>query len=1065
MIKAFESARWVIFTVILSALMVACGGGGSGNDSINAVTGITISPATRSYDPGQEQQLTAQINREDGTQQSFTTQVNWSSSNTSIATVDSGLFVAIGPGTVDISVTVDGTTETQSFTVVDQVERLELRRDNVAVNSTPRDIAAGSTDQLKAFAILASGQTQDVTSQSTWSSSPSSKVSVDQTGEVTGVERTTSPATVAASYTDNGRTFSATARYTVSATLQSIRVTPNPASVPAGVEQQFVAKGTFSDGAEEDLTGVAWSLSETSSSTITLGATSGIAKSNVEGDTGAVIAKKTNSEGTVITSSGSSNGALTITAPLITAVSVNAPNATLPANRDDQFTATGTFSNGDTGDVTDQVTWSSSANNVAVVDNGANKGLVSGIANGEATITATASNPAGSDPASPEGSFTVTVTDADPISITLKIVRGDTLTRVAVGFDLQFQAIGRFPDGSTRDVSNEVTWFTSVAANIATIDQSGRLTAEGVTTAGSPENVAVQAQVDANSVGDSLNITVEDVTLFEIVVEPADSQLPIGESLEYSATGSFTSDTVIPGTTPTTAFSMDFTDQVTWSAVQPAPATGAATEASIDQQGNATGIEAGDVQIQADCSTAATPQTECNNSTGQRISGNTGLEVTDVVVRDLFLSTVTTDTGPVCQTPAPDMTDATTEPQCFGKVARGLTIQVRARAVFSDGTVNNNYETSQNITFNSVNADGSPCALATISNANDTRGRITGNELGTCEITAVATNPSTDEDDQEVADRNLKIEITDEVLQQICIEPVATGNNCTTNDSVDTERAAGVNVPYRARGTFSKGAPRLLSSADMVSWSANPANGVVDVTANGTVRGLTEGVGMTAQITATAQSADGSAITSGPSDFEVTAATLQSVAVTPDTVTLPANTGDQLTATATFTDGTTADVTSSGSTNWVSNDSSAVTVSNASGAQGRIFAAGASGDIATITATYQLGTGTPQSGSSTVMVADGLVTAITVTADNTSIAVGSSQQYTATAQRSDGSSDDISDQVTWSIVASGDGGAATISATGNATGTTAGSVRVFARFTRSDSQTVSGNTVLTITAD
>src|SRR5229473_3740835 len=49
---------------------------------------------------------------------------------------------------------------------------------------------------------------------------------------------------------------------TLSPSLQSIQVSPANASIPRGATQQFTARGTFTDGSSQDVTGsVAWSSS------------------------------------------------------------------------------------------------------------------------------------------------------------------------------------------------------------------------------------------------------------------------------------------------------------------------------------------------------------------------------------------------------------------------------------------------------------------------------------------------------------------------------------------------------------------------------------------------------------------------------------------------------------------------------------------------------------------------------------------------------------------------------------------------------------------------------------
>lgn len=85
--------------------------------------------------------------------------------------------------------------------------------------------------------------------------------------------------------------------------------------------------------------------------------------------------------------SNSTVGSATYTVvPVLASLSVQAPSTTLAIGGTTQCAATGTYSDGFTGDLTAQVTWSSSDPAVASVSA---SGLVTGAAVGSATITAT----------------------------------------------------------------------------------------------------------------------------------------------------------------------------------------------------------------------------------------------------------------------------------------------------------------------------------------------------------------------------------------------------------------------------------------------------------------------------------------------------------------------------------------------------------------------------------------------------------------------------------------------------------------------------------------------------
>src|SRR6185437_12207745 len=107
----------------------------------------------------------------------------------------------------------------------------------------------------------------------------------------------------------------------------------------------------------------------------------------------------------------SGTATVTVTTATLQSIQVTGPEVALALGTTEQLTATGVFSDGTTQDLTAQVAWTSSAATVASVDSSATPGLVTALASGSTTITAT-------DAAlNQSGSFDLAVTSATLVSL------------------------------------------------------------------------------------------------------------------------------------------------------------------------------------------------------------------------------------------------------------------------------------------------------------------------------------------------------------------------------------------------------------------------------------------------------------------------------------------------------------------------------------------------------------------------------------------------------------------------------------------------------------------------
>lgn len=157
--------------------------------------------------------------------------------------------------------------------------------------------------------------------------------------------------------------------------LISIAVTPNAPSTPKGLTQQFTATGTFSDTSTADLTSsVSWTSGTPASATIN--GSSGLANALAAG-------------GTLITAtSGSVSGSttLTVTPAIVESIAITPNPALAGVLASTQLTATGTYSDGTTANVTSIANWSSGTPTVATV--GPTTGLTTAVSHGSTTISA-----------------------------------------------------------------------------------------------------------------------------------------------------------------------------------------------------------------------------------------------------------------------------------------------------------------------------------------------------------------------------------------------------------------------------------------------------------------------------------------------------------------------------------------------------------------------------------------------------------------------------------------------------------------------------------------------------
>src|SRR5271166_6629304 len=286
--------------------------------------------------------------------------------------------------------------------------------------------------------------------------------------------------------------------------LTALYVAPETSSIALGQTVQLKATGVFSDGSSKDVTQSAvWTISNPSIASVD---SSGLATSLSTGTANVVAASGGHSSSSV----------LTISKAALLSIAVSPSDLSVVLGNDMQLTATGTFTDKSTQDLTNLVTWASSQPGVAIVSS---SGLAVSRSVGTSAITATLDSVNASTP--------LTVSSAGLVSIAVN----ENHATIPLGTTAQFTAKGVYTDGSTQDLTNTVTW-TSTPSGILSISSSGL--AKGKTIG------VATVSAKSGSVSGTGALTVSPAVLTSIGVVAALQAMPLGTRQQLNAIGTYT---------------------------------------------------------------------------------------------------------------------------------------------------------------------------------------------------------------------------------------------------------------------------------------------------------------------------------------------------------------------------------------------------------------------------------------------------------------------------------------------------------------------------------------------
>ena len=429
-----------------------------------------------------------------------------------------------------------GVTGTCTVNVIVAIQSFELPE--------TASVFVGKTLQLRPT-VTPSGAGMSSPSDFTWESSDPEIATVSESGEVNGVSF--GKATITArSY--NGKT--ATCEVSVSKPVDTIVITPEQDGLTrlnVGESAVLRAVAYGADGETENISqDFAWKASNANVSI-------------KEGDDGTCTVTGVKAGAVVITVTAQDGSGKTDTFDLTVVVPV--ASVTLPAEasvlEDETVTLTATISPADATDKT--ITWKSSDEKIAKVDQ---NGVVTGVAFGSATITATAHN---------GKSAACTVSVVKPAASVKVTAEGD-LKKLDTGASVTLTAVATGEEGETTNISQVFSWTASNDSVALKPGEKGVCTVTGAKAG----EVTITATVqDGSGVKGTYALTV--------VVPVASVTLPKTASVLEDKTVTLTA-TISPA---------DATDKtITWKSSDENIAT-------VDENGVVTGVAFGNATITA----------------------------------------------------------------------------------------------------------------------------------------------------------------------------------------------------------------------------------------------------------------------------------------------------------------------------------------------------------------------------------------------------------------------------------------------------------------------------------
>jgi trimeric autotransporter adhesin len=336
--------------------------------------------------------------------------------------------------------------------------------------------------------------------------------------------------------------------------LEQIVLKPFVSTMAKGTSLTLTATGVYSDQSASDISdNVTWAVDD--STVLSLDTTQGV-----------VISADNEGQTTIHATSGGIEAVLdvTVTSATLDQLTLSPTTVTLAMGMETELTASGTFSDLSTQDITDDVSWTSGDTAIASLDGH----TVRGVSPGQTQITGSFDGL--------NGTIDVTVTDKTLDSIDVSPV-DQTLN---TGEHLQFQVVGHFSDNSTEDLTQTAIWSVD-DTSLATISNVAGI--RGLLYALAPGSLSVTATL--GSVSDSTSLTTTGESITRVRITPTLVVVNEGSTLDLTFEGLFSDDSVV-----------NLTEDVLWLSVNSSCAT---ISNASGEEGRVEGIAAGQTFVTA----------------------------------------------------------------------------------------------------------------------------------------------------------------------------------------------------------------------------------------------------------------------------------------------------------------------------------------------------------------------------------------------------------------------------------------------------------------------------------
>jgi len=366
--------------------------------------------------PGDDVQVTLTAVNSDNTTTDVTALAVWSSEDTSIATVDAGLITSLAAGKTKITAQYDN------------------KKVSISFNSLPSSISAsvstisykpGEGHQVYLYAIYPDKSQVDVTGLATWTSSNEDIATVGG-GIVYAVSN--GKASITAAY--GGKKI----KISFDNSIKSLRASVSKISYKPGEGHQVYLYAIYPDNSQVDVTELAtWTSSNTD--IVTIG--------------GGIVYAVSNGKASITAVYGGKKVKISFDSS-ISSLSANASTINIKPGEDYQVHLYANYADDSQVEVTEDAQWVSKKTDIATV----NRGVVTAVANGKTTITATYAKKKVN--IAFDSSFKSLVSDTN------------SSISISQGENRQLRAFIKYPDDSEVEVTNLAVW-TSSKSTAATV--------------------------------------------------------------------------------------------------------------------------------------------------------------------------------------------------------------------------------------------------------------------------------------------------------------------------------------------------------------------------------------------------------------------------------------------------------------------------------------------------------------------------------------------------------------------------------------------------------------------